>query len=205
FTSCTKPGYVALTFDDGPSPYTPLLLDELERENVLATFFVLGDQLSNAQLGQHTKRALEKGHQIASHTMKHLHLPTLSDAALRAEVQHAEESINRTIGQVPNYIRPPFGELNENNTRVLNDMGYVIVDWNVDSNDWRYTAQPRLHHLAFDYVVGNITRAATNSGFIVLQHDIHLFSVRLVPEIIRRIKARGLKFTTVADCIGMPK
>ncbi|KAI8053235.1 hypothetical protein BDF22DRAFT_733500 [Syncephalis plumigaleata] len=113
--------------------------------------------------------------------MQHLHLPNLSDNDLRREVQNAEHNINKTIGRIPNYIRPPYGELNANNTRVLNDMGYIIVNWNLDSN------------------------AVDNSSFITLQHDIHLFSVKLVPEIIKRIKAKGFKFTTVADCIGMPK
>jgi peptidoglycan/xylan/chitin deacetylase (PgdA/CDA1 family) len=105
YKQCTKPGYVALIFDDGPSSYTPLLLDELKQENVTATFFVFGTRLNNKNLSEYTKQAFDKGHQIASHTMRRLYLPDLSDNDLQREVQKAEQSINKTIGYVPNYIR----------------------------------------------------------------------------------------------------
>ncbi|KAI9593198.1 hypothetical protein BDF19DRAFT_415586 [Syncephalis fuscata] len=205
FKTCKKAGYVALTFDDGPSPYTPILLKDLERENVTATFFVLGKQLENPDIKNYTKQAFDKGHQIASHTMAHHHLPELSDESLRKDVEKSEALIKGVIGSAPYYIRPPYGELSKNTSKVLNDMDYAIVNWDVDSNDWRYGDNSSLQHMAFDNVVKSIAGGTINSSFIVLQHDIHLFSVNMVPAIIKAIKAKGLKFTSVADCLGYPK
>src|SRR5207248_386760 len=84
-TKCVKPGHVALTFDDGPSPSTPKLLDYLKAAKIHATFFVLGKSI-NAKGGNATLRAVfEAGHQIALHSNTHPDLNTIPPQTIKEE------------------------------------------------------------------------------------------------------------------------
>jgi len=136
--TCQRPGQFALTFDDGPSDYTPQLLATLDREHIPVTFFVLGVQADNATLAPYLKDAYTRGHQIATHTYDHAHLNNLTEAQIRDQMTRNDRAIRNVIGASPSYMRPPYGECNTTTQQILQSMGYLIVQWNLDSSDWRY-------------------------------------------------------------------
>lgn len=131
---CPQDHHWALTFDDGPSNYTSELLDILDKEDVKATFCVMGAHVE--QYPDVLKRAYESGHQIASHTFSHPHLMSLSNEEIIYEVKATEEAIEKVIGIKPHYIRPPFGEADARVKGLLKSMGYKVLLWNVDPTDY---------------------------------------------------------------------
>ncbi|ORX89710.1 glycoside hydrolase/deacetylase [Basidiobolus meristosporus CBS 931.73] len=200
---CDKPGLFALTFDDGPGAPTGDLLALLKKEDIKATFFSLGVQAQDTRFSHFLKQAYDEGHQIASHTHTHSSLNDMTADQIRQQMTSAETAIKGVTGVSPNYMRPPFGNCNANCQKVMEEMKYHIISWNVDSNDWQYVTTPHLH----DTLVANvkakvdIANVATDS-FISLQHDIHQFSVNRTLQVIQAIRAKGFKIVTVAECLN---
>ena len=210
-TQCASPSQFALTFDDGPSEFTQQLLSMLDEHHVPATFFVLGTQVDQPQFQQVFRDTYARGHQIAVHTYDHPHLNALSPKQIKDQLSRTDQAIRNVIGVSPQYMRPPFGECLEQCQQIVQGMGYTIVEWNLDSNDWRYAQSPRLQSKVttnfiqeLDKVAGNTSSShiPPTSTFISLQHDIQGFSVSQTPAIIRDIKRRGYSFVTVAECAG---
>jgi peptidoglycan/xylan/chitin deacetylase (PgdA/CDA1 family) len=171
---CPQDHNWALTFDDGPSNYTNELLDILDRENVKATFCVMGAHVE--QYPEVLKRAYESGHQIASHTYSHPHLMSLTNEEIIYEVKATEEAIEKVIGIKPHYIRPPFGEADVRVKALLKSMGYKVLLWNVDPTDYDVYMLRNVSTLiqgSFKMAVqGNDTglNLHEDPGFISLQH-----------------------------------
>jgi peptidoglycan-N-acetylglucosamine deacetylase len=178
---------VALTFDDGPHPeHTPRLLDILERENVRATFFVIG---SCAQRSPDTVRqAFQAGHEIGNHSWSHPDLTRLSTAAVAEELAKTDALLVGVNGDLPNTIRPPYGAMNDEVRAV--GLPRPMMLWNVDTNDWRSRDTAAVQR-----------EAISSRGGIVLMHDIYSTTVAAVPEIIREYKARSFRFVTISNYI----
>ncbi|ORX88471.1 glycoside hydrolase/deacetylase, partial [Basidiobolus meristosporus CBS 931.73] len=193
---CVKPGAFALTFDDGPSPFTPQLLDILKERKIQATFFVLGTHVRNPALAAHLKRAYSEGHQIALHTDTHPHLNTLTADKIQGELTQNADSVKEAIGVTPNYMRPPYGECNEKTRDTVQEMGYLIINWNYHGNSENYD------RLLENMAVKITPSDSLTQSFISLQHDTEDFSVERVPQIIDLIVSKGFHFETVADCLG---
>ncbi|EPB92563.1 hypothetical protein HMPREF1544_00576 [Mucor circinelloides 1006PhL] len=201
---CPQDHHWALTFDDGPSNYTSELLDILDKEDVKATFCVMGAHVE--QYPDVLKRAYESGHQIASHTFSHPHLMSLSNEEIIYEVKATEEAIEKVIGIKPHYIRPPFGEADARVKGLLKSMGYKVLLWNVDPTDYDVYMLRNVSSV----IQGSFRMAAQGNdtglnlhedpGFISLQHDLYKQSVDQVPKVIQQLKAKGYKFVTAADC-----
>jgi len=212
FMTCTKPGQFALTFDDGPSPYTPELLGILEQEHIKATFFLLGQYVSDPQFQPAMKQIHAAGHQIGVHTWDHPHMRNLTDAQIRDQITRTADAMKAVIPQVqPYYMRPPYGEVSLDTMNTLLSMGYIVVQWNIDSNDWRFnrTRSPGTRVLS-EFVKQLATLPDTPStpptqSYISLQHDTEVFSVREVREVVRLVKAKGFTFVTIGDCLNNPK
>jgi len=202
--ACTQPSTFALTFDDGPSPYTARLLDILAAESVIATFFVLGSAVANPAYHSVLKSAYDAGHQIAVHTYSHPYLSTLSASDIESELSRTTDAIYDVLNKNPNYMRPPFGECSLECQRVVESAGYVIIQWNLDSNDWRVLNQSRMYKQVLAAFVNEMGKGL-KTGYISLQHDTHAFSVGYVKEIIDVIRKHGYRFVTVAECTGNPK
>ncbi|CAO3639693.1 unnamed protein product [Mucor fragilis] len=201
---CPQDHHWALTFDDGPSNYTSELLDILDKEDVKATFCVMGAHVE--QFPDVLKRAYESGHQIASHTFSHPHLMSLSNEEIIYEVRATEEAIEKAIGIKPHYIRPPFGEADARVKGLLKSMGYKVLLWNVDPTDYDVYMLRNVSSV----IQGSFRMAAQGNdtglnlhedpGFISLQHDLYKQSVDQVPKVIEQLKAKGYKFATAAGC-----
>lgn len=103
-----EPPRVALTFDDGPnSKYTPMLLEGLRKRNILATFFLVGE---NIEGNEEILLEMQKdGHLIGNHTWDHVQLDKISREKALQEIQKTNNRIYEVTGVYPSYIRPPFG------------------------------------------------------------------------------------------------
>ena len=163
----------AITFDDGPGPYTDGLLDELAKRGVVVTFFMQG---RNAErYSAVVKKAYEAGHQIASHTYDHPMLTGLSDTAIQNQLTATANVLNRATGGNHSYmVRPPYGSTD---TRVLSALHAPAILWSVDTRDWESRNA--------DAVCRRIVND-TKDGSIVLLHDIHATTI---PGALRGIDA----------------
>ncbi|KAF9972993.1 Carbohydrate esterase 4 protein [Actinomortierella ambigua] len=133
--TCQQPSSYAISFDDGPGQLTDTLLDYLDDLNVKVTFFLNGNNwncIYRPQTQRLLRRAYKAQHQLAAHPWSHRDLETLTDDEIRAEMGKIETAFRQIIGVVPRYMRPPYGEHSERVRRVLADMGYVLVLWDVD-------------------------------------------------------------------------
>ncbi|MDI3327555.1 MAG: polysaccharide deacetylase family protein [Alicyclobacillaceae bacterium] len=191
---------VALSFDDGPDAvYTPRILDVLRREKVRATFFLVGTRTQ--QYPQIVRRMAAEGHALGNHTWDHANLTKLPQDQLRNEMIRADEAVFRASGVHPAVARPPYGAVDDRVIQTLHRMGYRIVDWSVDSLDWK--------GLNADQVATNVLSHIT-PGAIVLQHSAGgkgedlSGTVNALPRIIRTLRAEGYRFATIPELLRIP-
>ncbi|KAG8757391.1 Carbohydrate esterase 4 protein, partial [Ceratobasidium sp. 423] len=126
YTTCTQPKTLAVTFDDGPNTYTKTIVDTLNAAGGKATFFFNGKNYNciyDTTNADRAKYAFDRGHQVASHTWAHLHLPTLTNAQITSEFQRTNDAIKKITGAVPAFVRPPFGEYNTNVQNIAGSFG----------------------------------------------------------------------------------
>ena len=177
---------IALTFDDGPSGYTPSLLDGLAKRNVKVTFFIVGQ--SAEAYPSYVRRAYNEGHQIAQHTYNHPALTTKTNDQVRWQIETTDRILDNILGQDFDYlIRTPYGDCND---RVLGLLGTANILWSVDSCDWQL--------LNAQKVCDQIVRNAYD-GSIILVHDIHSTSIPGALAAVDILLARGFEFVTVNE------
>ncbi|MBB5776560.1 polysaccharide deacetylase family protein [Nonomuraea jabiensis] len=188
---CAKAKCVALTFDDGPGPYTAKLLDILRKERARATFFVVGSNAA-AQPGL-LKRMSAEGHLVGNHTWDHKDLSKQATSRITDSLARTEEAVSAAIGQRPALARPPYGTASQAVRDVAAELGLALVEWDVDADD------------LFADKAGDITDLAVRKahpGAIILMHDIHRETVDAVPDILKRLRGKGYSFVTVPELYG---
>ncbi|KAF9360863.1 hypothetical protein BGX34_007463 [Mortierella sp. NVP85] len=194
---------IITTFDDGPSRYTPDLLDYLNEEGVKATFFMNGDNVDNIyEYDWVVKRAYNEGHQVSSHTWSHPDLNELSKGQIESEMKRLE-AFESIIGVRPTYMRPPYGNVNAAARRTLSNMGYKIVLWSIDTNDWRRPDNVETSMRAYREALSQLD--AHRRGHIALQHDTYKTALKLGPTAVKYAKEKGFKIVTVGECLGEPQ
>lgn len=180
---------VALTFDDGPSLYTGTLLDTLAQNQVPATFFVLG---RSAKIQPDSiARIVDEGHELGNHTWDHKDLRTLSGPDIDAQLQKTDDLLYSIVGLKPKNVRPPYGAYDN---EVLKHINRPIILWSVDPEDWKKPMQEEL--------IKRMT--SPKSGGIILAHDIHQSTVKVIPEVISELKNQGFTFVTVSNILRQP-
>ncbi|ORX81958.1 glycoside hydrolase/deacetylase [Basidiobolus meristosporus CBS 931.73] len=199
-----KAGQWALSFDDGPSEHTSELLDILKAANVKATFLMVGSNV--VKFPDVVKRAHQEGHQISQHTWSHPHLMSISNEQIVAEVRATEDAIFNATGVRPAFIRPPYGEADDRVKGVLTAMGYHNLLWNMDTLDWDIVAKnedPQLILKSFQDALakGTDLNAHDDPGYISLQHDLYLETVKKVPQIEQLLAQHGFHFVLTHECI----
>jgi len=185
---------VALTFDDGPSEWTPRIVEILEREGAPATFFTIGGMFET--FGGNARAAHSAGFPLANHTWSHPQMPTLSLRDQASQLDRASDSIKQVGAPVPNLYRPPFGAYDAASLKEVNRRGMLMVMWDVDTLDWR---QP-----GADTIVANAL-AGAKPGSIVLLHDgggDRSGTVAALPAIIAGLRERGFQLVTVPTLIA---
>jgi len=190
---------IALTFDDAPDDhFTPQILDVLKKEGVKATFFVVGNRVrAHPEIVQ---RMVREGHVIGNHSWNHANLPKLSDADFRDQIRRTDEAIRSLAGYRPTFVRPPYGNISENQIGWLASEHKVIVNWDIDSLDWK--------GLDAEQVKTNVL-AHTHPGAIVLQHSAGgtgedlSGTVQALPDIISKLRSDGIKLVTVPELLDL--
>lgn len=177
---------IALTFDDGPSrATTPRLLDILKEKKVKATFFVLGGMAQASP--EILKRQEQEGHAVGSHTMGHVNLTTLDEAAIQQDATVMNDVFKGILGRETKLVRPPYGAIND---KVKAAASEPLVIWTIDPEDWctKNAEAVRKHVVekAFD-------------GAIVLMHDIYDSTVDAVAAMIDDLRGAGYEFVTVPE------
>ena len=151
---------VYLTFDDGPSVYTPQILSELEAKGVPATFFVLGERA--VQFPSYVQRENADGHGIGDHTWDHPDLTTLPPDQIRQELESTAEEIANLTGTRPTLWRPPFGAFNDTVTQIASSLGLSMRLWDVNPPDFTMPGT--------DVIVSRVVDNVSD-GAIILLHD----------------------------------
>lgn len=189
---------VALTYDDGPNPSTTnRILSTLEENNSVATFFIVGSRIDSSR--ETIQRAVDMGCEIANHTQDHKYINKISDSERNYQISTVNESIKNDFGAEVKLFRAPGG----NYKGVENSVGMPIIQWSIDTNDWRHkdTNKPRSEEQRqkemddiIDHVMSNV-----RSGDIILMHDIYDFTADMSEILIPKLVAAGYKLVTVSE------
>lgn len=176
--------FVAITFDDGPNKATTTkLLDGLKERNVVATFFVVGENISgNEDL---IRRMKMEGHTIGNHTYTHCDLSRVNEECKLLEVTKTNDLINDIIDERPLYIRPPFGSIKDK-IFYIEDM--TVVLWNIDPMDWNTTDEDSIVR----HILSNV-----KPNDIILLHDIYETSVNAALRVIDELTNLGYTFVPI--------
>ena len=186
-------GYVALTFDDGPSgPITEALLDGLRDRNARATFFLCGYRMDDYP--SPLSRYVSEGHELGVHSTAHVDLTTLSRAEVHRDMKDTAQRIFIAAGVRPKLMRPPGGAYDDMVRQEAADEGMSLILWSVDPRDWatRDTA-----------AVLSTMASAASDGDIVLMHDMSESSVQAALALVDQMQSRGYEFVTVSELAAL--
>lgn len=190
------PNEVALTFDDGPTPYsTPPILDYLEKTHTPATFFVMGEYVK--EWPDLLRREWRDGFAIGVHTWDHPYMTRISYSAAQAQFVNTLNAIDDALGGGPCiwFWRPPYMDQNAQVIAHAASLGLSTIDWDDDSRDWsRPGAQ----------VIANTALAEAHPGAIIIMHDgpaNREQTLAALPLILAGLKARGLTPVTVPQLL----
>lgn len=182
---------VSLTFDAAwGNEDTQMLIDIMARYNVKATFFVVGqwvDKYPESVLALH-----EAGHEVMSHSDTHPHMNSLSADQIREEINSCNDKIESVTGVRPILFRAPYGEYNNNVIGTVNDMGIQVIQWDVDSLDWKDLSAEEISNR----VLGKV-----NAGSIVLFHNAAKHTPEALAGIIENLLADGYTIMPVSQLL----
>jgi len=203
------PGTIALTFDDGPDPdWTPAILDILKRENVPATFFVIG---KNGQAHPELlRRIVNEGHELGNHTFTHPNLGEIPGRLVDLELNATQRLIESVTGRSTVLFRPPyFGDAEADKPEEVEPamraekLGYILIGLRIDPGDWKPNVTPD------EIVQRTVDRAMDDNpetrGQVVLLHDSggdRAATIEALPRLIHELRAKNFKFVLVSDLGG---
>jgi peptidoglycan-N-acetylglucosamine deacetylase len=174
---------VALTFDDGPGPYTARILRLLQRRHVPATFFVVGQMIGFFKPALEAERRARAA--IGDHTVGHVELTAYGAAGQRAQIAPVARYLGARL------FRPPYRLYDARTVRIARSLGLLTILWDVDSDDWARPGVPT--------IVGNVL-GAVKPGSIVGMHDAggdRTQTLAALPSIITQLRCRGYRLVTV--------
>jgi peptidoglycan-N-acetylglucosamine deacetylase len=184
---------IALTFDDGPGPYTPEVLAVLERLHVRATFFAIGRM--ERYFSASTIRQIHDGDVVGDHTESHPQLALLSAHEQHEELFEALLRIEVLGGDRPTLFRPPYGSYNATTMRQLRALHLLMVLWSVDTQDYQQPGVATIVQRALE---------GAQPGAIILLHDgggNRAQTIAALPTIITKLRDRGYHLVTVPELL----
>jgi peptidoglycan-N-acetylglucosamine deacetylase len=181
----------ALTFDDGPSPFTLRLVKVLRRARARATFFEVGNRVGVWPAGA---RAASHVGELGNHTWSHANLSALSPLAAWRELTTTQRAIGRTVGSVPRLFRPPYAEARPVDDLLGRELGLLDVRWSVDGRDARVGANAAA-------TIRTVVKGL-RPGAIVLLHDLHPWTPGVARAVLRAAEKRGLRSVTVSELLA---
>lgn len=179
---------VALTFDDGPSNITENVLDVLENEKIVGTFFLIGNQITENMIDT-LKRELSLGCEIANHSYTHSDMSIMDEQVIKDEISKTSALIKKYLNVEPKFFRPPYISLSDTMYASISlpfISGYGCEDW--DSN---VLADERIEKVL----------SQVKDGSIILLHDLenNHETVKALPVIIDKLRKDGYSFVTVSE------
>ena len=178
-----------------PPGTTEAILDKLASANVVATFFVQGRWATSRP--DVASRIADDGHPVGHHSKFHARMSLLTDDGIRSDVVEGAEDVNATTGRDPRpWFRCPFGDGHDDARvlRVLSDLGYRNVHWDVEAEDWEPTRSAA--DVEGDVVDGSV---AHGDGAVVLLHTWPAPTADAVPRILARLSDAGASFVTLEE------
>jgi len=180
-----KKRMIALTYDDGPSMYTPAVLKALKKYRAHATFFVVGSNVGRYPAS--LRREVALGCEIGNHTYSHNNLTRLSSGQIQSVLDKTNRAVKGRTGKNVRIMRPPGGNINPSVCRAV---GMPVILWSVDTLDWKTRSTSA--------TIQCVLRRAQD-GSVVLMHDLHKPTARAADTIIRTLKGRGYQLVTVSE------
>lgn len=181
-----------LTFDAGyENGYTEKILDTLQKHDVKAAFFLVGNYLQkNADL---VRRMVEDGHIVGNHTMTHPDMSSITDKeAFHKELEDLEKLFTEVTGRdLPKFYRPPQGIYSEENLKLAQELGYKTVFWSLAYKDWENDNQPTA-----DYAFAKLL-PRTHNGAVILLHSTSKTNAEILDELLTRWEHDGYRFETI--------
>eukprot|EP00842_Homolaphlyctis_polyrhiza_P005652 jgi/Hompol1/6088/HPOL_004842-RA len=215
-TGCTRPADIincpastqwGLTYDDGPSFGTPIILDYLRQRNLKATFCIVGSRVM--RFHDLLIRVFNEGHQLCVHSWSHYAMTTEPTDVLIAEFEYTAQIIEQVVGQRPVYWRPPYGDVDDRVRAIAEALGMRPIIWSHDSTDYPLNfnssaVAPGVIPANFaDWVRWQI--ANHTNGSISLEHDLSIAAASQSPASVDNILAAGgITPMSVAECLGDP-
>jgi peptidoglycan/xylan/chitin deacetylase (PgdA/CDA1 family) len=195
---------VALTFDDGPSGFTPKILAILERKHVHATFFVIGQLIvTHPDL---LRRELRDGDFIGVHTWTHADMTLLPPAVQRQQMRLTVEAIRQATGFRTCIWRAPYGAIDARIETIAQGLGLNSVQWDTDPQDF---TMPPVRTIVHRVLFGNPADPdpGVHPGAIVLMHDgggDRSHTIAALPTLIDQLRTRGYRFVTIPQLESLP-
>jgi peptidoglycan-N-acetylglucosamine deacetylase len=180
---------IALTFDDGPGPYTPQILSVLERLHAPATFFEVG--LEERYFHASTAKIVARGYPIGDHTQNHENMGKLSPKQQQSQLLQETVAIGNSGAPFPRMFRPPYGLWDNATLKLLKRYRMLMILWTVDTDDYELPG--------VSAIVNAAVRGA-RPGAIILMHDAggnRSETVAALPGIIHQLRKRGYKLVTI--------
>ena len=169
----------------------------LRSKGVPGTFFIVGKQAK--LFPDMVKRIVADGNAVGNHSWDHPELWTLTDKQVKQEVISTQNEIQQITGRRINLLRPPYGRLTPADVALIHNMGYRIIDWSVDTLDWKGSSASS--------ILQSVNKEVSPGG-IILEHCLAGHpgelngTLQALPQIIDHLRAQGYKFVTVPTLIG---
>ncbi len=187
----TREKEIAISFDAAwGDTYTDDILDVLDEYNVKTTFFLVGFWVD--KYPDMVKKIHQRGHEIGNHSSSHPHMSQLTREEIIKEIKETEEKIMELTAYRTNLFRPPFGDYNNLFIQTAKELGYHVIQWDVDSLDWK--------EMGVNPVVDRVSRNITR-GSIVLFHNNAKYVSEYLPLVLKKLTEQGYKIVPISQLI----
>ena len=183
---------IALTIDAAwEDDKTEFILQTLKENDVKATFFLCGFWVD--KYPDMVKKIAAGGHEIGNHSDTHPHMNSLISSEIKAELKRYDDKLEKLTGKRSSLFRAPFGEYNDNVIKTAREMGYEVIQWSVDTIDWR-------EERSADTIL-NTVFSKVKDGSIILCHNNGYKIKEYLPVLLAKAKEQGYSFCTVSELL----
>lgn len=190
----TKEKVVSLTFDVNwvEKDNLEVILSILKKYNVKGTFFIMGGWVNYSEENVNKLKAIkEGGHEIGNHSYKHPSFTKIGPDKMKEEIEKTNDIIEKYTNEKPKLFRFPSGDYNKDAFAKVRNLGYMTIQWDVDSVDWKEISPER----EYNRVMKNV-----KPGSIILFHNAK-YTPDNLDRIIKNLKDKGYEFKTVGEMI----
>ncbi|MBN9292926.1 MAG: polysaccharide deacetylase family protein [Flavobacteriia bacterium] len=182
---------ISLTFDDGPTTFTPAVLDILQKYQVKATFFCIGKHVQ--RFPEILQRIISEGHAVGNHTFHHSNQSGFKNTAYVAEeIITTQQLIEQLTGRKTHWYRPPFGVTNPSIAKAIKQTGHLSIGWNIRSLDTAIRNEEKLYQRILSRL---------KPGGILLMHDTNANSVAVLERLLLYLREHQIPVLSLEEMI----